>query len=327
MRITAYLPTKRNAYWILAVLIISIGLLVVYPRKKIPNYSYSKNLSGILSQQAGGADDIDGDGLKDWEEVLWKTDPNSPDSDNDGTSDGEEVALGRDPLKPGPDDIFNNPLASNVFVNKYDTETEGLSRRLFAEYLTLKKDGSLDDETKTQIIERFINDLPGQDGAKDPFTLADLKISKDNSASAYRRYGNILGLLVAEMTKPVNEEELEIFSRAVETNNNEILKKLDPAKETFRGIASTISLMEVPSGLAENHLTLLNSLVGAYYSLSAMQEVNNDPALALGGLNAYQYEVEVITGSFKVISQAVKNKGVVYSPKEAGALIFELGSV
>ena len=279
---------------------------------------------GADSEKLGG--DTDSDGLKDWEEVLWKTDPNNPDTDNDGTSDGEEVVAGRNPVKPGPNDAINNSLVSDVFINKYDTETEGLSRRLFAEYLTLKKDGALNDEAKTQIIERFINDLPGQNGATDLFVVTDIKTTSDNSQMAYKRYGNILGLLVADMTKPVKEDELEIFSRAVQTDNDEELKKLEPAKETFEGIASAIILMEVPSDLADNHLILVNSLVGAYYALSAMQEVSKDPALALGGLNAYQYEIEVITGSFKTISEIVKNKGVVYSPKEAGALIFELGS-
>ena len=48
--------------------------------------------------------DSDRDGLKDWEELLWKTDKTNADTDGDGTSDGEELALGRDPRKKGSGD-------------------------------------------------------------------------------------------------------------------------------------------------------------------------------------------------------------------------------
>ena len=52
--------------------------------------------------------DTDGDGLKDWEELLWKTDPNKMDTDGDGTPDGEEINLGRNPLKAGPNDKISD---------------------------------------------------------------------------------------------------------------------------------------------------------------------------------------------------------------------------
>jgi len=49
-------------------------------------------------------DDIDYDGLKDWEEKIYGTNPLNPDTDKDGYLDGEEVAAGYDPTKPAPDD-------------------------------------------------------------------------------------------------------------------------------------------------------------------------------------------------------------------------------
>src|SRR3989338_5123125 len=48
--------------------------------------------------------DRDGDGLKDWEEELWKTDMEKADTDGDGTTDGDEILTERDPLTPGPND-------------------------------------------------------------------------------------------------------------------------------------------------------------------------------------------------------------------------------
>ena len=48
--------------------------------------------------------DSDNDGLKDWEENLYKTDPWNPDTDGDGYLDGEEINSGHNPLVKGPND-------------------------------------------------------------------------------------------------------------------------------------------------------------------------------------------------------------------------------
>ena len=45
--------------------------------------------------------DSDKDGLNDWYEQQFKTDPHDPDTDKDGYLDGQEVMNGFDPLKAG----------------------------------------------------------------------------------------------------------------------------------------------------------------------------------------------------------------------------------
>lgn len=71
--------------------------------------------SALISEQGGQVSisdlaksvkalDDDNDGLSDWEESVYGTNPKNPDSDGDGYLDGEEIISGRDPLKKGPDD-------------------------------------------------------------------------------------------------------------------------------------------------------------------------------------------------------------------------------
>lgn len=56
--------------------------------------------------------DTDGDGIKNWEETIIRTDPNNPDTDGDGISDGRETEQQRSPVKAGPDDMMDAPLAA-----------------------------------------------------------------------------------------------------------------------------------------------------------------------------------------------------------------------
>ncbi|MGI6460600.1 MAG: dockerin type I domain-containing protein [Candidatus Hydrogenedentales bacterium] len=52
--------------------------------------------------------DSDGDGLTNFEEEYYGTDPNSPDTDGDGMPDGWEVQYGLDPLDPADADVDMN---------------------------------------------------------------------------------------------------------------------------------------------------------------------------------------------------------------------------
>lgn len=62
----------------------------------------STNFLPSFSLAAEPLVDSDKDGLVDYLEVLFGTDPNNPDTDGDGYVDGLEVAMGYDPLNPLP---------------------------------------------------------------------------------------------------------------------------------------------------------------------------------------------------------------------------------
>jgi hypothetical protein len=78
-------------------------------QKEVPNRSReaATNGGGRSAQDTFDADD---DGLLDWEETLWQTNPQNADTDGDGVGDGEEVAARRNPLQAGPHDELDTPI-------------------------------------------------------------------------------------------------------------------------------------------------------------------------------------------------------------------------
>ena len=89
---------------IVALVIIVIG--VFESQKKPETVTTESAIQGdysktSLSDDPALAIDSDHDGLRDWEEVLWKTDSKIADTDGDGTNDGDEVKAGRNPLIAG----------------------------------------------------------------------------------------------------------------------------------------------------------------------------------------------------------------------------------
>lgn len=63
--------------------------------------------------------DDDGDGLPNWEEALWKSDPAKKDTDGDGVSDFDEARAMQDPTVPGPGNLsaVSGSLASSTAEN------------------------------------------------------------------------------------------------------------------------------------------------------------------------------------------------------------------
>ena len=112
---------KKPLQWIVVIVLIIVVSIAIYIRKgEAPSQRYE----GIgqrpnprkVAEIPLALQDVDADGLKDWEEALWGTDSNNPDTDGDGTKDGEEVKLDRNPLKAGPDDVLS---VSAILQNQY----------------------------------------------------------------------------------------------------------------------------------------------------------------------------------------------------------------
>lgn len=92
----------NNWKWILYVFIILVLVYLIYQNfivvKKYQEFEkVSKEVEKIKTYREKKETDLDNDGLFDWQEVLYKTDPENPDTDNDGVSDGDEVKNGTNP--------------------------------------------------------------------------------------------------------------------------------------------------------------------------------------------------------------------------------------
>tara|TARA_B100000686_G_scaffold320640_1_gene372515 strand:- start:285 stop:1154 length:870 start_codon:yes stop_codon:yes gene_type:complete len=105
-----------------------------------------------------GDDDTDQDGLADWEEYLYGTDPEIADTDGDGVSDGQEVSLGRDPSVPGSGDAEEVRVVSENLVSAEPRYEGGLS--LNETLATLPAiEFPKEDPQKKQVIRAYLNNL------------------------------------------------------------------------------------------------------------------------------------------------------------------------
>ncbi len=89
--ISDYLPRNRFLYFVLALVLVGGGTIFFYKHKEAQEKKMVQ--AGVKTTEELFTIDTDSDGLKDWEEIVLKTNPDKPDTDGDGASDGDETKV------------------------------------------------------------------------------------------------------------------------------------------------------------------------------------------------------------------------------------------
>lgn len=242
--------------------------------------------------QQAGATDTDNDGLKDWEELLWKTDPNSPDTDFDGTPDGEEIALGRNPLTAGPDDLRAAPPEPPILPENGGDSPATRVVRLFAEeYLKLATPyaqitENRQDELTNQAIMRAAKDI-----LQDKYTERAL-VHGENTPKAQIAYLNQAGAILRSSFQNIQEGELAIFQRYTESKNQELLATLQDHVRAYAAAEDALAKVAVPKAFQETHMLLLNIFRNTGIATDSMRRAPQDNISAQLGMRRYLRETE-----------------------------------
>ncbi|MDO8620307.1 MAG: hypothetical protein Q7R64_03085 [bacterium] len=266
--------------------------------------------------------DMDADGLKDWEEELWHSDPLKPDTDGDKTLDGEEIKLGRDPLKAGPGDKLDKETVEKRTVPGGGdwTETDRLSRELFAKYLTMRKSGApFTAEDEEKLLEEFTN-RPIDTAPQKIYTEDDIVLAKTDTGASLHAYGNALGSVITAHID-TGENELTIFERALQNEDELDLGSLDNRVKRYESILSGFKAIPAPMSVKGMHIALLNALEALKESVAGMALALTDPVHSLPAAVAYPTAVEKLATAFSDISSYFAQKQVTFGKEEGGYIL------
>lgn len=262
--------------------------------------------------------DSDNDGLKDWEEALWGSDPNQVDSDGDGTSDGEEVKMGRNPTVASPNDkvILEKTTNSNSAIEEELNTTDKISRIAFSRYLELKQAGGEVDESFQQQLLNEVVQIQTRDIKPARFySISDLSVVPDNKESA-TVFASKMGSILKDAN--VGIDELNLMKEALDKENPAMLKKLDVSIDKYKKIIDDSLQINVPSGLTKDHLTFLNSISNIINTLEAMSVAFNDPAMALAMFGKYPLHFTEMHRAFISIQGYYTRNNITFADTESG---------
>lgn len=316
------MPSRKFILACLLSLLIGVGGFWLFKNKKTeikPPFQKEKSfISGLFQKNQG---DSDNDGLRDWEEILWKTDLYNPDTDGDGATDKEEVRAGRNPLKVGPDDklesakIFSQGSSAGGAAGL--TQTDILARDFFTSFLALRESGNLNEDAVNKLADSFLGNISQQQPEK-RYKISDLQIVGKEDENTLKNYGNALGEIIKKYYGLRKEEELIIINLALETENESELRKLDSIIKLYQGASSELVKVEVPQPVSFEHLVIVGSVWNVGEALKLIENIFSDSIQGLIGLKQYQMELTEANDALENISNYFTKKGVFFGENEAG---------
>lgn len=225
--------------------------------------------------------DTDKDGLPDWEEALWGTDPNNKDTDGNGINDKNEI----DEKKASVE------TASGVAANTGElTETEAFSRELFASIAALKESGNLNDQSIKDLAATISENAGEKQIITASYTSADIKVAGDSTAEITLYHTAMVATLAKYDDSGIGTELIAIDAALASEADESKLGELYTIAKAYRALAKDLTTIAAPKAVANIHLDLINSANNTGIALDNIPQIYDN---ALGGLiGLAQYEKE-----------------------------------
>lgn len=272
MKNSSYLPSKKLSLFLLIILLIAIFLFFKKNKtESTADISIIKNttVSNLVSA------DKDLDGLYDWEESLWGTDPEKKDSDSDGVSDKEETELKKQELG----------ISSTVESNS-TSQTDQLAKEIFSLAISLNQNGLLTEEGIENLTKILGDQIYQTEEIEDPtknITLNTIESTPQNK-EAYKK--EILKTIENSKNNGFGEE-LKEFSKII-TEENQDNTSLQKISQSYSELADALIKIKTPEEISDVHKSLISETIRTGSSIQLMSNYYSDPILSLRGVILYK---------------------------------------
>ena len=281
--------------------------------------------------------DSDNDGLRDWEEELYHTNPNNPDTDGDGYLDGEEINSGHNPLIKAPGDkltFYPLPLEKKYNITQKVLNDEIIDALL--DSYTFQKAEYIKDHPEIYSPETFsaftkqstvqemslrawadnyplLLEKAGQTISEIPkiFEIKvadeDINISEDNSTEAIKLYLAQISSFLNANTFFLQEQTFQALISAFQNNNFSQLDELIKINDTKIEKAKEII---VPSTWKEIHKQGLELTLLIRNIFVSFRDFPNDPLKAQMAYPEFEDFVDAWNNLMKKAINLAKEQGV-----------------
>jgi hypothetical protein len=284
---STYLPSKRILVLIAVIVVAGVGAWLI---TSDGSNSDGSALTSLQEKERLQEVDSDDDGLSDWQEGLWGTDPEDPDSDGDGTEDGAEVAADRNPNEAGPGDQL---ATANVSVQSSASQSVNLTtqtkRELLPQSLILAIARENGEDVSDGDIERIAESVSGGINTQiNLYTADDLQIGEPASTPAEARayVRQVITALNVETTGQ-QTNPLAIVAGALQNNEK---GRLDFSSYIAidQTIIANLLAIAVPPAYTASHLQIVNSLQSEKVALEMLETVTADPVKGVVAVREYK---------------------------------------
>lgn len=219
------------------------------------------------------------------------------DSDKDGISDWEEQLFGSDPNDPN-----SVPSNETVTANGSTTATTLLAHTLLQQYLINTKGGTVSLSNPAALSTALANSVSVPTPTYHVYQLADIKTVANTDINR-NQYQKSMQNTLAPMDQG-SEAEIALYSKII-TGDIAAEATLQGMVSTYTAVADAAAKISVPSEAALTHLNAVNAL--GYYSATLRELIahKEDPVGSLVLLRAYNEAEQGMFNSFSALHRYI----------------------
>ncbi len=306
-------------------MILVIGAYIASGRQ-VPILSVNAESSEELLKEYA-VKDTDSDGLADWEEALYGTDPRDAHSVRATLTDKEAVTQGiATPRYAGQSFAA---ATSTVAVEvpgvpaAPDSLTEQFSRLFFSNYMTTRGDAPPSPEAAQSFVTSAVAELTATHGQTIAYAAGEVRVS-GSGAAALRTYAVAVENAFFANDPKQTASELAYFQDAVQKGDTSGLSKLAIISNAYAGLGRDLMTISVPTEAATAHLSFANAVARLSTSVADMGAFEKDPLRAMLGLGQYENDAESFRTALTLLAEAFTSNNLVLTPGEAGYYTYNM---
>lgn len=311
MELRKYLPSTQFSLVVGAILLSALFIFAA-TLTRTPRETGGVALAPEVTNTEGFKD-TDGDGLRDWEETLYGTDPLSADTNGDGVSDRDEAQA----TLASAEAVKNEKFPLEVDAGQNLTSTIG--QTLFATYAEKQKQGGAEDVlSQNAIIAEALSRAQTLQESARTYAPSDLSLTPD-SAAAYRAYGNAFVQTSDRFPRAGYDQALVTFALYAESGSAKDAAELAAIERDFAGLVSALLALPVPQHFAYMHAQTVSSFEKIRVAVANMRAFKDDPVRALLGADQLRTDGGTSIKLLITIAREFASQGVSFSAADAGA--------
>jgi hypothetical protein len=301
-----------------------VGAYVVARDAESPATAQASSEAELLKQIA--ARDTDTDGLRDWEEALYGTDPRVADTRKLGMTDGQAVAKGlivpTAPANVGTTSTSPSAFDPSIPVPAEGTITRALSVSFFTNYMrALEKspDGNLSETELKKLSDDILLQLSDSIDATPEFrTRESLKVA-GSGPEAMKIYAASAEAIFRANKTTAKKTDIAYLKLALEEGDVAALTHIASIAKIYRDTAVGLAALPVPQELVNDHLLLINTTARMSKITEDFTRAESDPFATLLALKQYPEAIKNLGTAFINIHKTYSTAGVILAPGEPGA--------
>jgi len=268
--------------------------------------------------------DSDSDGLPDWQEAIYNTDPNNAHSISPTLLDGEAVAQGL--VAPKFKSATSTPIDASVIPGVTagpSTLTDQFSHKLIGQYLLTRGKTQPSSNDIAGFVEQGVSALKQTHSFPDAFNQGQVKVSGSGS-DAILTYLASVEPIILKIDGNNKVDEIQSFSDAVNKGDTKALVTVRKYADAYATASRAVMKVSVPAELASSHLAFANSLMHVSESVSDLAAYDTDPIRTMLGLATYQTSTADVIKAMKIMGATATSENAIPSTGALGGEFYTM---